>query len=59
VLYYLTRILKKKGLFKRERRSTKIRVLAIVLYFFGLSFIDMSKCLKVMSFKVSYEAVRK
>ena len=59
MLYYLTRILKKKGLFKRERRSTEIRALAIVLYFSGLSFRDVSKLLKAMGFKVSYEAVRK
>ena len=58
MLYYLTRILKKKGLFKRERRSTEIRALAIVLYFSGLSFRDVSKILRAMGFKASYEAVR-
>ena len=49
--------MKKKGVFKRERRSTEIRALAIVLYFLGLSFRDVSKLLKAMGFKVSYEAV--
>jgi len=57
MLYYLTKILKKKGVFKRER-STEIRSLAIVLYFLGLSFRDVSRLLKAMGFKVSYEAVR-
>ena len=51
MLYYLTRILKKKGLFKRERRSTEIRALAIVLYFSGLSFRDVSKLLKAWASK--------
>jgi hypothetical protein len=27
MLHYLTRILKKRGIFKRERRSTEIRAL--------------------------------
>ena len=58
MLYYLTKILKKKGVFKRERRSTEIRSLAIVLYFLGLSFRDVSRLLKAMGFKVSHEAVR-
>ena len=46
MLYYLTRILKKKGLFKRKMRSTEIRALPIVLYFFGLSFREVGKLLK-------------
>ena len=58
MLYYMTRILKKRGIFKRERRSTEIRALGIILYFLGLSFRDVSKLLKAMGFKVSYEAVR-
>ena len=46
MLYYLTKILKKKGVFKRERRGTEIRSLEIVLYFLGLSFRDVSRLLK-------------
>ena len=58
MLYYLTRILKNKEIFKRERIRTEIRALAIILYFSGLSFRDVSKILKAMRFRVSYEAVR-
>jgi transposase-like protein len=58
MLYYLTRILKKRGIFRRERRSAEIRALAIILYYLGLSFRDVSKLLRGMGFKVSYEAVR-
>ena len=56
MLYYLVRILKKKGIFKRRR--TEVRALAIILYFSGLSFRDVSKILRSMGFRVSYEAVR-
>ncbi len=58
MLYYSTKILKRKGLFKRERRSTYIRTLAVILYHLGLSFRDVSKILNLMGFRVSYEAVR-
>ena len=57
MLYYLTRILKKRGIFRRERRSAEIRALAIILYYLGLSFRDVSKLLRAMGFKVPYEAV--
>jgi len=36
MLYYLAKILKKRGIFKRERRSTEIRALGIILYVYRL-----------------------
>jgi len=36
----------------------EIRALAIILYYLGLPFRDVSKLLREMGFKVSYEAVR-
>jgi len=54
----LVRIVKKRKIFKRNKKSLNVKVIAGLLYYFGLSTRKVSKVLSLFE-EISHESVRK